>query len=97
MHHFYEQVMRLLIFLLKASYHLGTLYLPGKSAYFVGKSSKSVEALNFEQFVKIVTDNVSSGKIRRMVPNSCLMDVKYQGGMGELSVVQNADGFEIGL
>ena len=66
-----------------------------KSAYFVGKSSKSVEALNFEQFVKIVTDNVSSGKIRRMVPNSCLMDVKYQGVMGELSVVQNADGFEM--
>ena len=66
-----------------------------KSAYFVGKSSKSVEALNFEQFVKIVTDNVSAGKIRRTVPNSCTMDVKYQGVMGELSVVQNADGFEM--
>ena len=66
-----------------------------KSAYFVGKSSKSVEALNFEQFVKIVSGNVSLGKIKRMDQNSCLMDVKYQGLMGELLVVQTVDGFEM--
>lgn len=66
-----------------------------KSVYFVGKSRKSVDVLNFEQFMKVVSDNVLSRKIRRMDQNSCLMEVKYQGNLGELSVVNITDEFEM--
>lgn len=65
------------------------------SAYFVGKSSKSVDVLNYEQFIKIIADNVSVGKIRKMDQTACVMDAKYQGVIGKLSIVQIDDDFEM--
>lgn len=66
-----------------------------KSVYFVGKSSKSAVVLNYEQFLKIVSDNVSAGKIKKTSATSCKMFVKYLGVLGVLSIVQNNDSFEM--
>lgn len=65
------------------------------SIYFVGKSRKILEVLNYNQFTDIVVDNISNGKVKRTSPTACKMNVKYQGIIGELVISQNGDSFEM--
>lgn len=65
------------------------------SIYFVGKSRKILEVLNYNQFTDIVVNNISNGKVKRTSPTACKMNVKYQGIIRELVISQNGDSFEM--
>lgn len=64
-------------------------------AYFIGKSKKTVEVLNYNQFTELMAKNIAVGKIRQISPNLWEMQVKYQGKIGGLRICQKADNYEM--
>lgn len=65
------------------------------SAYFVGKSSKSAEALNYEQYMAIISEGIKAGKVRKVSEFSYEMNVKYMGTLGRLTIEQDDKIFKI--
>lgn len=66
-----------------------------KSVFFAGKSKKTVDILNFEQFIEVLTKNITDGTVKRLSANEFEMKVHYLGIDGTLRILQNADDYEL--
>ena len=65
------------------------------SVFFAGKSKTTVDILNFEQFIEVLTKNITDGIVKRLSANEYEMTVHYLGIDGTLRILQNADDYEL--
>lgn len=65
------------------------------SVFFAGKSRTTVDILNFEQLIEVLTKNITDGTVKRISTNEFEMKVHYLGIEGTLRILQNADDYEL--
>ena len=65
------------------------------SVFFAGKSRTTVDILNFEQLIEVLTKNITDGTVRRLSANEFEMAVHYLGIVGTLRILQNTDDYEL--
>lgn len=65
------------------------------SVFFAGKSKTTVDILNFEQLIEVLTKNIPDGTVKRLSANEFEMKVRYLGIDGTLRILQNADDYEL--
>lgn len=65
------------------------------SVFFAGKSKTTVDVLNIDQFVTLLTKYVNEGVIDRLSADEYEMPVVYLGIKGKLKIFQNGEDFEI--
>jgi hypothetical protein len=65
------------------------------SVFFAGKSKTTVDILNFDQLINILTRNISEGTINRISANEYEMEVRYLGLNGTLKILQNESDYEL--
>ena len=65
------------------------------SVFFAGKSKTTVDILNFDQLIKILTKSISEGTVLKVSANVFEMQAKYMGLKGTLRIEQSGDGFEL--
>lgn len=63
--------------------------------FFAGKSKTTVDILNFEQLIDVLSKNIPDGNVKRLSGNEFEMKVHYLGITGTLRILQNADDYEL--
>ena len=62
---------------------------------FAGKYKTTVDILNFEQLIDVLSQNIPDGTVKRLSGNEFEMKVHYLGITGTLRILQNADDYEL--
>jgi len=65
------------------------------SVFFAGKSKTTVDVLNFDQLIEILTKNIPDGTVKRLSANEFEMKSQYLGIVGTLRILQNIDDYEL--
>jgi len=65
------------------------------SVFFAGKSKTTLDVLNINQLISVLTTFVTAGIIRKLSSNEYEMPVTYLGVKGQLTIRQNGDDFEL--
>lgn len=65
------------------------------SVFFTGKSKTTVDILNFDQLIEVLTKNITNGTVKRLSEKKFEMESQYLGVLGTLGILQNADDYEL--
>lgn len=65
------------------------------SVFFAGKSKTTLDVLNVNQLIILLTQFVNDGTIRRVSSTEYKMPIMYLGVKGQLTIRQNGDDFEL--
>lgn len=65
------------------------------SVFFAGKSKTTVDILNFEQLIEVLTKSIPKGTVKRLSEKEFEMKSQYLGVIGTLRILQNADDYEL--
>lgn len=66
-----------------------------ESVFFTGKSKTTVDILNFNQLIEVLTKNITDGTVKRLSEKEFEIESQYLGVLGTLKILQNADDYEL--
>lgn len=66
-----------------------------ESVFFAGKSKTTVDILNFDQLIEVLTKNITDGTVKRLSEKEFEMKSQYLGVLGTLKILQNEDDYEL--